>query len=272
MRPNDVILQNGIAKSGNYWLYSCIQAVLAEAGVPMRSFIQNHPIYADARTWTLSYPEQASIDVLDVTSKGYVTRISSKFAEDVPDLDAYFAQVRHIWSHAPYRGALSDAVYARCKAVFYIVRDPRDALLSQADHLYSEYGLTYLKPKAPDKDAYLAERARTYPADWRNHVEGHLEAARRHPIRLMQYEDMRADLPGELARIADALDLPPIPGTRLEEIAQGLGFDAMKARTKGAHLNKGRSGRWRDLLTAEQADHFQDVAGETMARLGYGAA
>lgn len=269
MTGDDVVLQNGMAKSGNYWLYSCIQALLAEAGVPMRSYIQNHKIYDDAKTWTLSFPEQASIDVIDVTSKGYFTQISSRFSEVIPDLDAYFGQVRHLWSHALYRGALSDAVYERCKAVFYIVRDPRDALLSQADFMFSDYGRTYLKPSAPDRETFISERLQSYPGHWRTHVGAHLDASASLPITFVLYEDMKTDLPGELGRMAVAMDLPPVTRARCEEIAEGLGFSAMKARSDSAHLNKGRSGRWRDVLTLDQQEWFHTAAGDVMERLGY---
>jgi aryl sulfotransferase len=266
---DDVILQNGMAKSGNYWLYACLQALMAEAGVPMRSYIQRHPIYERARTWTLSFPEQASIDVIDITPQGYVTRISSKFSEPIPDLEPYFAQVRHLWSHSPYRGALSEAVYRRCKAVFYVVRDPRDALLSQADFMYSDYGLAHLNPPAPDRASFLEERASSYPVHWRNHVSGHLDAQASSAFCLVQYEAMQRDLPGELARMAAALDVPRPDPSRLEALAAGLGFDAMKARTGGGHLNRGRSGRWRAALTVAQIDGFKTRAGALMADLGY---
>lgn len=264
-----VILQNGMAKSGNYWLYRCLQALLADAGVPMRSYIQNHAVYSQAKTWSLSFPEQASIDVMDVTPDGYFTRISSKFSEEITDLDAYFGQVRHLWSHSPYREAKSDAVYARCKAVFYVYRDPRDALLSQADFMFSDYGKAYLNAGAGDRQSFLADRASSYPVHWRNHVEGHLAAADRHPICFMRYESMKADLTGELARMAAAMGLETPGAERLSKIAAGLGFDAMKARSDTGHLNKGRSGRWREALTPEQAGSFTRLAGGTMEKLGY---
>ena len=269
LNGTDVIFQNGMAKSGNYWLYACLQALLAEAGVPWRSHIQSHPIQAEAKGWTLSFPEQASIDVLDILPDGYFTRISSKFSEPVADLDAYFARVRHVWSHSPYRAALSDAVYQRCKAVFYIVRDPRDALLSQADFMYSEYGRTYLNPPAPDRKSFLAERAASYPVHWRNHVQGHLDAVQRHPICLVRYEDMREDLPRELARMNESMGCEPVGSERLREIAQGLGFDAMKAKAGATHLNHGRSGRWLGVLDEAQLAVFDDRAGALMAELGY---
>lgn len=264
-----LVVQNGMAKSGNYWLYRCIQALLADAGVPMRSYIQRHAVFAEAQHWPLSFPEQASIDVLDVTPEGYFTRISSKFSEEIADLDSYFGQVRHVWSHSPYRDEKSDAVYARCAAVFYIHRDPRDALLSQADFLFSEYGQRYFKPGAADRAGFLAERASSYPVHWRNHVEGHMRAAGRHAICLVGYENMKADLVSELARIAAAMGLPVPEATRLTDIAASLGFEAMKTGSDTGHLNKGRSGRWRDELTADQAAAFTRLAGETMAKLGY---
>lgn len=267
----DVILQNGMAKSGNYWLYASLQALMAEGGVPMRSYIQYHEIYEKAKSWTLSFPEQASIDVIDITPDGYFTRISSRFSEEITDLDAHFGRVRHLWSHSPYRGPLSDAVYKRCRRVFYVVRDPRDALLSQADFMFSEYGRTHLKPAAADRDSFIEERTRSYPGHWAHHVSAHLDLQGRLPITIIQYEDMKADLPGQLKRLASAMGLGGISRARTETLAASLGFNAMKARSDSAHLNKGRSGRWRSELTVEQQDRFAKTAGDLMAQLGYAA-
>lgn len=269
MNDRDVILQNGMAKSGNYWLYTCLQALLAEAGVPMRSYIQSHAIFEEAKTWALSFPEQASIDVIDILPDGYVTRISSKFSEEITDLDAHLGRVRHLWSHSPYRGALSDAVYQRCRSVFYIVRDPRDALLSQADFMFSEYGRTHLNPAAADRDSFIEDRTRTYPGHWANHVGAHLDLQDRLPVTIVLYEDMKADLPGQLKRLAAAMGLESVSRARAETLAAGLGFNAMKARSDSAHLNKGRTGRWRSELTVEQQERFTLAAGDLMARLGY---
>ncbi|MEE2525870.1 sulfotransferase domain-containing protein [Hyphobacterium sp. HN65] len=271
MRDYDVILQNGMAKSGNYWLYNCLQTLMAEAGVPMRSYIQNHVIYKEARTWSLSFAEQASIDVMDITPEGYFTRISSKFSEEIIDLDAHFERVRHLWSHSPYRGAMSDAVYERCRAVFYIVRDPRDALLSQADFMFSEYGRTHLKATAADRDSFIEERTRAYPVHWAKHVGAHLGAQTRLPVTIIQYEAMKADLPGQLSRLASAMGLNDVTPARAEGLAAELGFNAMKARSNSAHLNKGRTGRWRSELTGEQQARFVEAAGELMTKLGYAA-
>lgn len=271
MLESDVILQNGMAKSGNYWLYSCLQVLLAEAGAPMRSYIQNHAIQEEAESWVLSFPEQATIDVIDITPGGYYTRISSKFSEEIGDLESYLSRVRHLWSHSPYRQRLSDDVYGRCRAVFYIVRDPRDALLSQADHMFSEYGRTYLKPAAPDRESFIDERSKAYPGHWANHVSGHLNLPSSLPVTIIQYEDMKADLPGELKRMASAMGLEGISRARMESLASGLGFNAMKERSGTAHVNKGRTGRWRSELTGEQNDRFISAAGDLMAQLGYAA-
>jgi len=269
MNDDDVILQNGMAKSGNYWLYTCLQALMAEAGIPMRSYIQSHAVFEEAKTWTLSFPEQASIDVIDITPSGYVTRISSKFSEEITDLDEHFGRVRHLWSHSPYRGALSDAVYERCRAIFYILRDPRDALLSQADFMFSEYVRTHLKAGAADRESFIEERTRSYPGHWANHVRAHLGLQERLPIVIVQYEDMKADLPGQLKRLASAMGLDGVSRARTESLAAGLGFNAMKARSDSAHLNKGRTGRWRSELTGEQRERFANAAGDLMAKLGY---
>ena len=75
------ILQGGAPKCGNFWLYQIIQQVLARSGHDTTSFIQQQPIYALARDWDLNYPDQAKIDVLEITDLQFSYRISSIYPQ-----------------------------------------------------------------------------------------------------------------------------------------------------------------------------------------------
>jgi aryl sulfotransferase len=83
-------------------------------------------------------------------------------------------------------------------------------------------------------------------------------------ILLVHYNDLLRDLPGEIQRIADYLNIAVAPDM-LGSIAEAVSFSGMKANAEkilpdanltwkgGAQtfINKGTNGRWRDVLTEE---------------------
>ena len=96
------LLQCGVAKSGNFWLYKIIQNIYAKAGLKSQSFITTQPIYDLAKAWKLSQLEQASVDVLDIESKGCAYRISSIFKMPIDNIENHVEQCSHVWTHSAY--------------------------------------------------------------------------------------------------------------------------------------------------------------------------
>ena len=138
------ILQSGMEKSGNYWLWKIIQSVLTDAGMSTQTFIETQPIHALAKTWELSFTEQADIDVIDIEETGLFYRISSVFRMPLlaVDVDAYLSQASHVWTHSFYC-ARSDEIFPKFDKVVYIVRDPRDVALSMNRFQFTPYMQTY---------------------------------------------------------------------------------------------------------------------------------
>ncbi|HZC17633.1 MAG TPA: sulfotransferase domain-containing protein, partial [Caulobacteraceae bacterium] len=87
---------------------------------------------------------------------------------------------------------------------------------------------------------------------------------------LVHYADMKADLAGEIGRIARFLEIE-LPAPTMAEIVVAAHFDAM--REQGAQLmpgaeatwdggaqrflHKGVNGRWKDVLTAEDLAAYE---------------
>lgn len=94
----------------------------------------------------------------------------------------------------------------------------------------------------------------------------------RENLLFVHYNDLKADLPGEMRRISDFLEIDT-PPDRLPALAQAAGFDAMKANgaallprigesfDQGVErfLNKGTNGRWRDVLTEADLARYDAV-------------
>ena len=262
------VWQAGVAKSGNFWVHKILETLLDHAGEPRRSYIQNHPIYPKARKWTLSYPEQASTDVIDVTSRGCITRVSSRFNELVEDMDSYLDQTRHVWSHTQFRPILSAPIFERVQPVIYIVRDPRDIMLSMADFVFTDYFQKFFSSPYKNQQEFVEDRVKTFPKHWAYHVRGYMEASARYRVHWCFYERLVADLEGEMDAMADVLGLPRLPLAEKHALAERLSFKSLKSGREG-HVNKGKAGRWRTLLTDEQNEMALTLAGDEIARCGY---
>ncbi|CAN5530716.1 sulfotransferase domain-containing protein [soil metagenome] len=89
-------------------------------------------------------------------------------------------------------------------------------------------------------------------------------------VMLLHFEDLKRDMPGEMRRLAQFLDVP-VDAARWDDIVEYCTFDWMKAHAgKSAPLggafweggaetfiNKGVNGRWRDTLTAEESAAYE---------------
>lgn len=110
-------------------------------------------------------------------------------------------------------------------------------------------------------------------------IRGWYEARDLPNLLLVHFNDLKADLAGEMQRIADFLDME-IPEEKWPELTEHCTFEYMKAHAvemspvqsamafeNGADtfINKGSNGRWRDVLTAEDVRRYEEKA---VAELG----
>ncbi|WP_293678103.1 sulfotransferase domain-containing protein [uncultured Phenylobacterium sp.] len=218
------------------------------------------------------------------------------FAPIEADLATLEAQThrRAIKSHLPFD---SLPIYEGMKYI-HVARDGRDACFSFHNHESSytpevwmghaaraaENPMLQVRPK-PEPD--LGE----YYRRWIDEAED--EAAtglgvemsffdyemtywreRRLPnLLLVHYADLKADLPGEMARISDFLEIET-PPAKLAELAEAARFEAMKSQGdallpalpfafQGGHksfLHKGTNGRWKDVLTDADLARFDRLS------------
>lgn len=260
------LLQAGVAKSGNYWLYTILQSLLRRTGQPTHTYIESQPIHAIARTWELSFPEQASIDTIDITDAGVFYRISSAFRWPVDDLDTYLARATHVWTHSGIN-ARTDTVFGKFDKIVYIVRDPRDVVLSTSRFLFTPYMQRFYPHRHTTPEDYLRASLVKQVRHWREHVAGHLAASQEHHIHIVFYERLLADLPGELAALCGYLEIEPID-TLLSAVQQDVSFEAMQGNSPG-HVRKGTSRQWVDQLSAAQKSTAVRQAGPLLELLHY---
>jgi hypothetical protein len=181
--------------------------------------------------------------------------------------------------------------------VFYVIvgRDPRDVAISMEHHMRNldlerfmelrakAVGLddvVDLPPRRPPSDDPV-ERFRTFvnetvPSGTTNlaTVLHHLAVAWRHRgepnVALFHYADYRADLPGELRRLASAVGIP-LSAERATELAREAGIDRMRERAADVvpgvslgqwwdpkqFLRAGASGEWRERVTPADLEAYE---------------
>jgi aryl sulfotransferase len=203
---------------------------------------------------------------------------------------------RFIKSHLPLDGLpIHDEV-----RYIHVARDGRDACLSYFNHnnAYTPAAWDRLDDAAA-RDGALPRPAPRPPKDLRgffNHWitpggtaaaeqmgDGFFEIERsfwaeraRENLLLVHYADLKADLDGEMRRIAAFLDIP-VDEALWPSLVAAAGFEAMKragadllpgadGSFEGGHmtfLNRGINGRWQTELTADDLARYQQrVAAE----------
>ena len=160
--------------------------------------------------------------------------------------------------------------FARQFHIFYVVRDPRDVLLSFWRYLASsgpEVG-----PQAESLGAFVRAEPQGFIATyqrhtltsmaerWRVHVDGWLDALDDLEGRatLVRYDDLDERFGDEVARLAAIVDVPPPEVARRPALHQAV-----------IHVGEGGSGKFRAYLDEADLDFVHSQTGDTMRRLGY---
>jgi aryl sulfotransferase len=243
-RPGDIFVCTP-PKNGTTWMQTIVTTLLFPDGAP-------GPVF-DVSPWL-----DARFEPVDVV---------------LARLDAQTHR-RHMKTHTP-----ADAIPHWDDASYIVVgRDGRDACMSFLNHMRNmqpelmgrlaasamEDGIVPDGPPPPvdDEHAFFAWYVQSglqfdHLASWWRYHD-------RPNVLFVHYDDMKADLDGEMRRVSAFLDLP-IDETRWADQVASCTFEGMKARADeiadfeshfvgGADtfLYKGTNGRWRDVLTGDE--------------------
>ena len=170
----------------------------------------------------------------------------------------------------------------------YIVRNPLDVATSTAPF----FGLDIDKAIArmADSDFVLNpwRRSHTYIApepmgSWSDHVLSWLDAPGL-DLHVVRYEDLHADTAGTFAAVLDFVGVDTEPA-RIQAAVEAARFERLRekesaegfwehnmGRATAPFFRKGKTGSWREELTAEQARRVVADHEAVMRRLGYGDA
>ena len=160
----------------------------------------------------------------------------------------------------------------------YIVRDPRDLVISYADHLGEDIdtAIAFLS-----NDGLRLDRGSEIHQpvmSWSTHVSSWIKPTSFYVL-VVQYEDLIAGAGACFREILDFLELP-FDKTRFEKALCLTEFDTLKAAEEkhgygGAgskqakFFRRGKAGEWKRVLSREQVDQIQTTHGKLMTRWGY---
>ncbi len=174
-------------------------------------------------------------------------------------------------THEPHRPAYRRAVY--------LVRDPRDVAVSYRHYLIKTRGLDLDAPLDGFLDRLLAGEVQF--GRWDSHATGWMNGCR--DVLLLRYEDVRGD---PLTHLREVLRFLNVDRSDDELVAAVRGADIERMRhlertkrddieqLRGTRdttmfVRQGRSGGWREELTAPQADRIWAAVGDVAAMVGY---
>lgn len=260
------ILQGGVPKCGNFWLYQIIQQILKRSGRDHTSFIEQQPIFSLARNWKLNFPEQARIDVLEITDLQDSYRISSIYRMPIDDLKEYVSRTNHVWTHSPVCKR-SGEVFNHFDKKVYIIRDPRDRALSAAKYYTSDYMLKYFPQEEKDPERFLEKNFEKLMQEWVWHVWDYLRLSQKHNIHIAFFEGFNTEFRHELDRLLGYLEIS-LSDSEKAELEEAVSFKTLRKKNP-KHLKKGTSGYWMEQLTDEQFRLADLIAGPLLRYLNY---
>jgi hypothetical protein len=173
----------------------------------------------------------------------------------------------------------------RYPKTIYIVRDPRDVVLSYYDFQRKYMQIDDDYPLEQYVDDFVNGKLISIGwGTWGENVASwvHTRGKRRNFL-LLRYEDMMKDTETELARIAEFLNLAPDP-TRLKQAIEQSSSDRMRAleklegdkwvATKNRRkdipfIRVAKSGGWRTALPGDCVQQIESAWGDLMTSLGY---
>jgi aryl sulfotransferase len=187
--------------------------------------------------------------------------------------------------------AIDALPYSRTAKYIYIGRDGRDVFWSWYNHWssFKPEVLARISGFYPDQPpvTYPREDMRLAFLEWLDtdahpswpfwsHVQGWFDARRCPNLRLLHFANLKADLEGEVRKLAGFLEIE-VPEHAWPDIIKHSSFDYVRSlatadpeqapflRGGGStFINKGTNGRWRDVLTADDIVRYEAEAAKNL--------
>lgn len=160
--------------------------------------------------------------------------------------------------------------------IIYVMRDPKDVFTSLFH--FQKMASFLIPPTSKSEFLHKFLEGKVMFGSWFDHVKGWINAQDNDRILYIFYEEMIEDLQGSVKKLSKFLDIS-LDDEVTEQISDRCLFKNMKNnkmsnqtlvpsvfldQTKGTFMRKGIVGDWKNLLTVEEAEHFDAVYEENM--------
>ena len=272
---NSIVWLASYPKSGNTWTRIFLANYLANTKEPMPINQVNKFGMGDAIAKTYHMVAGRQIDTRDLA---LTLALRDKVLRGIVANNADVNLVKTHNIKAVARGVdLIPNKYTR--SAIYIMRDPRDMVLSSARH-YREPVEKVVKRIARSDNATQGDdkSVAVLQGSWSEHVKSWTSYAP-YPVLTLRYEDMLANPHEEFAKTLTHLGVPVDP-ERLDRAVRHASFDEVsKQEAETGFLEKpagaekffasGRSGQWKTDLDPALADQICKDHAKTMKKFGY---
>ena len=256
------ILQAGVAKSGNFWLYQILSRILDYASIEVKSVIKEQEEYEELAKLDLSFKGQVDIDTIEI-SEDRVHLVVSKVFRKRLDYRALSQENYLFWTHSIYNDGWHSFLKNNDKVV-YVIRDPRDVFLSKINFAFGSYSKQFIGDRG-DMASFRKYRLYSSTYAWIENVLRILEgiSSGENRIVFVFYEDLLRDLEGNISTLAMELGCCLSP----EDVAI-ISDDVSAGRLRRAssgHVSKEIAvGKWRSKLNRREHSWFRYVFGTSM--------
>jgi hypothetical protein len=279
-QPSGIVWLASYPKSGNTWLRAFLYHLYrVRRGLPREDGeINNIERVTQAEAKFVSTFERLLGKPLAEATQDEVMRVRPDVQAAIVAQSKGIALLKTHNLLGLYRGVptISQAVSA---GAVYMVRDPRDVAVSLKDHIGQSQDFAIDLLNRPDVYALgTATIAGELWGSWSQHVESWTSGAD-DSLLVIRYEDMLTDPTQAFSAITAHLRQPCRPDQLAEAISASSFGELAKQEEKHGFIGRapdadrffvaGKSGRWRDKLSAAQADAIVKAHGPTMARFGY---
>lgn len=259
-----IVLQSGVPKSGNLWLYKIIQQVYLHAGISPKSFIETQPIFEEAKNWEY-FSEQATIDYLEIKPEGYFFRKGS-YIQQILDIDQYLQSTNHVWTHSSWNERFNEALL-KVDKVIYIIRDPRDVAVSASRFVFTPFMQAQHPVREGDPEEFLNHRLYELVLHWVQHTSGYILNKEQFDVHFVFYERLLENFEECIQALLKYLKVE-LSAQEVKRIKEVTEFSSMKAKNPH-HLSKGISSQWITSLTPFQKAQVLRIAGPILEYLNY---
>lgn len=259
-------LQISQHRSGGFLTWTLIEKLQRAGGVSRRSYIQEHYFQQFRQKWTGLTIDHFDIDEMSIDDDGMYCDLDVLTRELILDPQSYVQACTHVWSDSAYHPRHPEVLPLFSSCV-YIIRDPRDRLISLAEWQFTEYRKKYGWTNCKSPAEYIERNIISASNFWNNHFIEYYNLREKFGIIFIKYEDIIRDFEKTAKSIANHMGLE-LSSAKIAEIGVNLTFSEMK-KGNPAHLSKGVSGRYRELLNSDQCALIEQEAKEGMTILGY---